>query len=198
MTSSGARGAEDVADDDVVLGVDTHLDFHVAVALDRLGRRLGEVKVPTTAEGYERVVRWARGFGPVRCAGIEGTGSYGAGLARHLKAAGIAVLEVERPKRRHLRRRGKSDPIDAEAAARTVLAGQAAGVPRSGDGRAEMIRILRSVRQSAVKARSQAANQLQSFVVTAPEGCAAACAGSRPKSSSPRPHASAPATIPKM
>jgi transposase len=91
-------------------------------------------------------------------------------LARHLKAAGIAVVEVERPKRRHLRRRGKSDPIDAEAAARTVLAGEAAGVPRSGDGRAEMIRALRSARQSAVKARSQAANQLQSFVVTAPEG----------------------------
>jgi transposase len=91
-------------------------------------------------------------------------------LARHLKAAGIAVVEVERPKQRHLRRRrGKSDPIDAEAAARTVLAGEAAGVPRSGDGRAEMIRALRSARQSAVKARSQAANQLQSFLVTAPE-----------------------------
>jgi transposase len=156
--------------DGVVLGVDTHLDFHVAVALDRVGRRLGEVRVPTTAEGYERVVRWAEGFGPVRCAGIEGTGSYGAGLARHLKAAGIAVVEVERPKRRHLRRRGKSDPIDAEAAARTVLAGEAAGVPRSGDGRAAMIRAFRSARQSAVKARSQAANQLQSFVLTAPEG----------------------------
>jgi transposase len=115
---SGARGAGDVTEG-VVLGVDTHLDFHVAVALDRLGRRLGEVKVPTTAEGYERVLRWAEGFGPVWCAGIEGTSSYGAGLTSHLKAAGIAVVEVERPKRRHLRRRGKSDPIDAEAAART-------------------------------------------------------------------------------
>jgi transposase len=93
VTRSGARVAGDVADD-VVLGVDTHLDFHVAVALDRLGRRLGEAKVPTTAEGYERVVRWAEGFGPVRCAGIEGTSSYGAGLTRHLKAAGIAVVEV--------------------------------------------------------------------------------------------------------
>jgi transposase len=90
-------------------------------------------------------------------------------LARHLKAAGIAVAEVERPKRRHLRRRGKSDPIDAEEAARTVLAGQAAGEPKCG-GRTEMIRALRSARRSAVKARSQAANQLQSFVVTAPEG----------------------------
>ncbi len=168
MRRSGARGAGDLADG-VVLGVDTHLDFHVAVALDRLGRRLGEVKVPTTAEGYERVVRWAEGFGPVQCAGIEGTSSYGAGLARHLKAAGIAVVEVERPKRRHLRRRGKSDPIDAEAAARTVLAGQAAGEPKSADGRVEMIRVLRSARQSALKARSQAANQLQGLRVTAPE-----------------------------
>jgi transposase len=106
----------------VVLGVDTHLDFHVAVALDRLGRRLDEVKVPTTTEGYKRVVRWAEGLGSVWCVGIEGTSSYGAGLARHLKAAGIAVAEVERPKRRHLRRRGKSDSIDAEAAARTPLA----------------------------------------------------------------------------
>jgi transposase len=106
----------------------------------------------------------------VRCAGKEGTSSYGAGLARHLiKAAGISVMEVERPKRRHLRRKGKSDPIDAEAAARTVLAGEAVGEPKSGDGKVEMVRVLRSARQSAVKARSQAANQLQALLVTAPE-----------------------------
>ena len=90
-------------------------------------------------------------------------------LARHLKAAGISVMELERPKRRHLRRKGKSDPIDAEAAARTVLAGEALGEPKSGDGKVEMIRLLRSARQSAVKARSQAANQLQALLVTAPE-----------------------------
>ena len=81
----------------VILGVDTHLDFHVAVAVDHLGRRLGESSVPTTAKGYERLLRWAEGFGPVRCAGVEGTSSYGAGLARHLRARGIEVLEVERP-----------------------------------------------------------------------------------------------------
>jgi transposase len=86
--------------------------------------------------------------------------SYGAGLVRHLKAAGISVMEVERPKRRHLRRNGKSDPIDAEAAARAVLAGEAVGEPKSADGKVEMIRLLRSARQSALKARSQAANQL--------------------------------------
>jgi transposase len=101
---------------------------------------------------------------------VEGTGSYGAGLARHLKAAGIAVVEVERPKRRHLKRNGKSDPKDAEAAARAVLAGEVAGVPKSGDGEVEMIRILRSARRSAVKARVQAANLLKAMLVTAPEG----------------------------
>jgi transposase len=95
---------------EVVLGVDTHLDFHVAVALDQLGRRLGTLTVPTTATGYRALVSWARGFGSLRNAGVEGTGSYGAGLARHLKAKDIEVLEVERPKRRHLRRSGKSDP----------------------------------------------------------------------------------------
>ena len=138
----------------VILGVDTHLDFHVAVAVDHLGRRLGESSVPTTVKGYEGLLIWAKGFGPVRCAGVEGTSSYGAGLARHLRAAGISVVEVERPKRRHLRRNGKSDPIDAEAAARAVLAGEAVGEPKSADGRVEMIRVLRSARQSAVKART--------------------------------------------
>src|SRR3954470_5468391 len=157
---------------EVILGVDTHLDFHVAAALDHLGRRLGECSVPTTVRGYEWLLRWAEGFGPVRCAGVEGTSSYGAGLARHLKAQGIEVLEVERPKRR---RRGschnveKSDPSDAERAARAVLAGEASGVPKSGDGRVEMIRALRTAPRSAMKARTQAANQLQGLRVTAPD-----------------------------
>jgi transposase len=105
----------------VVLGVDTHLDFHVAVALDHLGRRLGEASVPTTAKGYEGLLRWAEGFGPVRCAGVEGTSSYGAGIARHLRARGIEVLEVERPKHRRPNSHSnlkKSDPSDAERAAR--------------------------------------------------------------------------------
>jgi transposase len=156
----------------VILGVDTHLDFHVAVAVDHLGRRLGESRVPTTAKGYEGLLRWAEGFGPVRCAGIEGTSSYGAGLARHLRVRGIEVLEVERPKRR--RRSShcnvkKSDPSDAESAARAVLAGEASGVPKSADGRVEMIRALRAARRSAMKARTQAANQLQGLRLTAPE-----------------------------
>ena len=144
----------------VIPGVNTHLDFHVAVTVNHLGRRLGEASVPTTAKGYEELLRWAEGFGPVRCAGVEGTSSYGAGLARHLRTKGVEVLEVERPDRRRRSRRSveKSDPSDAEAAARTVLAGEASGVPKSADGRVEMIRALRAARRSAIKARTQAAN----------------------------------------
>jgi transposase len=156
----------------VILGVDTHLDFHVAVAVDHLGRRLGESSVPTTVKGYESLLNWAEDFGPVRCAGVEGTSSYGAGLVRHLRARGIEVLEVERPERRRRSSRRnleKSDPSDAERAARAVLAGETSGVPKSGDGRVEMIRALRAARRSAMKARTQAANQLQGLRVTAPE-----------------------------
>ena len=157
---------------EVILGVDTHLDFHVAVAIDHLGRRLGESSAPTTPKGYEKLLIWAEDFGSVRCAGVEGTSSYGAGLARHLRARGIEVLEVERPKhRRRSSRRNvqKSDPSDAESAARAVLSGEASGVPKSADGRVEMIRTLRAARRSAIKARTQAANQLQIVRVTAPE-----------------------------
>ncbi|MCA1717307.1 MAG: IS110 family transposase [Actinobacteria bacterium] len=167
MSTTAVQGPENVLE--VVLGVDTHLDIHVAAVLDQLGRPLGELAVPTTKRGYHSLLAWAEGFGPVRCAGVEGTSSYGAGLTRHLKAAGLVVVEVQRPKRRHLRRNGKSDPIDAEAAARAVLAGQTQGVPKSADGRVEMIRVLRAARRSAVKAKTQAANQLQGLRVTAPE-----------------------------
>ena len=142
----------------VILGVDTHLHFHVAVAVDNLGRRLGEASVPTSAKGYEMLIRWAEAFGPVSRAGVEGTSSYGAGLARHLGAKGIEVLEVERSKyRRRSSRRNleKSDPSDAQAAARAVLAGEASGVPKSGNGTVEMIRALRAARRSAMKARGR-------------------------------------------
>ena len=170
MTMIGAERPD--TEVETILGVDTHLDFHVAVAVDHLGSYLGESSVPTNVEGYERLLRWAEGFGPVRCAGVEGTSSYGAGLTRHLRAMGIEVLEVERPKHRRRSSRSnlqKSDPSDAEAAARAVLAGEASGVPKSGDGTVEMIRVLRAARRSAIKARTQAANQLQGMRVTAPE-----------------------------
>ena len=155
----------------VTVGVDTHKDVHVAVALDGLGRRLGTLSVPTSLAGYKELVDWARGFGPLGRAGIEGTGSFGSGLARFLRAKGIEVFEVIRPRRRDQYRSGKSDPIDAEAAARAVLAGTATGRPKGTDGaEVEMIRALRAARRSAVKARAQAANQLKAMLITAPEG----------------------------
>jgi transposase len=101
-----------------------------------LAEKPGRVlSVPTTAKGYESLVCWAEGFGTVRCAGVEGTSSYGAGIARHLKTAAIPVTEVERPRRRHLHGNSKSDSRDAERAARAVLAGETAGEPKSADGR---------------------------------------------------------------
>ena len=155
----------------VTLGVDTHADVHVGVALDQLGRRLGCCAVPTTPGGYAHLVAWARRFGTLERVGIEGAGGYGAGLTRWLRARGLAVLAVlavERPTRQ-ARRRGKSDPLDAEAAARAVQAGTVIGAPKAGDGPVEMLRTLHPVRRSAMRARTQAANQLHALVVTAPD-----------------------------
>ena len=154
----------------VTVGVDTHAELHVAAALDQLGQRLGTHAFPTTAAGYAALLAWAGQFGAVERLGLEGTGSYGAGLARWLRARGLAVVEVGRPKRQGRRRRGKSDPLDAEAAARAVQAGTATARPKAGDGPVEMIRALQAARRSALKARTQAANQLHALVVTAPEG----------------------------
>ncbi len=154
----------------ITLGVDTHKDAHVGVALDGLGRRQGTLSVPATPEGYKKLVDWASEFGPLEHVGVEGTGSFGAGLARFLKGRGIRVSEVIRPRRRDQYRSGKSDSRDAESAARSVLAGTAIGQPKDADGEVEMIRALRITRRSAVKARAQAANQIQALLITAPEG----------------------------
>ena len=153
----------------VVVGVDTHKDEHVAVAIDRLGVRLGEYRLPTTRAGYSDLDQWAAGLGEVTAFGVEGTGSYGAGLARFLSGHGRTVVEVIRPDRSTRRRLGKSDPIDAEVAARTVLAGTSQGLPKSGAHNVEMIRMLKIARDSALKARTQAINQVKALVVTAPE-----------------------------
>jgi transposase len=153
----------------VTLGVDTHKDAHVAVALDGIGRHRGALSVPATITGYRRLLGWARGFGLVEKAGVDGTGSFGAGLARFLRAEGVEVFEVIRPKRRDQYRAGKSDPIDAEVAARALLAGTATGVSKGADGEVEMMRALRTTRRSALKARTQAANQMRALLITAPE-----------------------------
>ncbi len=153
----------------VTVGVDTHGDVHVAAALDGVGRLLGTMSVPSTAAGYRRLLQWASAFGEIAAMGIEGTGAYGAGLARHLAGCSIRVVEVDRPDRRTRRAKGKSDPIDAEAAARAVLSGAARGEPKSRDGAVEMIRTLRVCRRSASQARTQTINQMHSLVTTAPE-----------------------------
>ena len=110
----------------------------------------------------------AHALGEVAAWGVEGTGSYGAGLARFLAGHGQRVVEVNRPDRRARRRRGKSDAVDADAAARAVQAGEATGVPKAQDGVVEMLRALRAARQTAVKARTQAINALKGLLVTAP------------------------------
>ena len=152
----------------VVIGVDTHRDEHVAVAIDQLGLRLGDHYIATTTRGYADLERWAMGQGEVVAFGVEGTGSYGAGLARFLTGYGHTVIEVSRPDRSTRRRLGKSDPIDAEVAARAVLAGVAKGNPKAGNDSVEMLRMLKSTKDSAIKARTQAMNQMKAFVVTAP------------------------------
>lgn len=152
----------------VIVGVDTHKDEHVAVAIDHHGGLLGEYRIPTTTSGYRDLDQWAGGLGEVVAFGVEGTGSYGAGLSRFLSRCDHMVIEVNRPDRSMRRRLGKSDSIDAESAARSVLAGTATGIPKSGVGNVEMIRALSIARSSAVKACNQASNQMHSLVTTAP------------------------------
>jgi transposase len=160
-----------IADDDrrVIAGVDTHKEFHVVVVLDELGRRLGQATFAATARGYRDLTGWVTSFGEVLAVGVEGSASWGAGLSRHLRARGLNVVEVNQPDRHRRRRRGKSDRIDAEMAARSVLAGDATAVPKAGDGPVEALRQLRLARTGAMKARTAAANQLHSVCDTAPE-----------------------------
>jgi transposase len=160
-----------ISDDEpsVTLGVDTHLDQHAAAVLDGLGRVLASTSVAATAEGYEQLLSWASTFGLVTRAGVEGTSSYGAGLTRFLQAAGVEVIEVTRAARADRRHLGKSDPVDAQAAARAVLSETATASPKPRDGIVESIRLLRIARQTAIKARSQATIQIRSIIVGAPD-----------------------------
>jgi transposase len=151
-------------------GVDTHGDTHVAVALDSAtGRKLDAASFPTTTAGYTNLLRWLRGFGGLDQVGVESTASYGAGLTRFLLAADIEVIEVDRPDRKTRRFDGKSDPIDAEAAARAVLSGRANGAPKSRDGLVEAVRAIEVVHHGAIKDRTRAINQFKSLLVSAPE-----------------------------
>ncbi len=154
---------------EVVGGVDTHLEAHVAAVVDHIGQILATKSFPATRTGYQQLLDWLRGHGQLVRIGVEGTGSYGAGLTRHLLGEGIHVVEVNRPDRQRRRRRGKSDTVDAEAAARAALNGDAVAIPKAGDGEVEGLRALRIARKSAIKARTQATLQIRDLILTAPD-----------------------------
>jgi transposase len=150
-------------------GVDTHLDVHVAAAVDAIGGLLGVRSFPTSPAGYHALSSWLGSFGPVERVGVEGTGAYGAGLARHLAASGITVIEVDRPNRQERRRHGKSDELDAIEAARAVLSGRARGQAKGGTGNVEALRALLVAKRSARSVRISTTGRLRHLIVTAPD-----------------------------
>jgi transposase len=152
----------------VIGGIDTHTDVHQAAVIDTVGRHLATEAFSTTPDGYQRLLDWLRSHGELLAVGLEGTGAYGAEVARFLTANGVAVIEVDRPDRKARRDNGKSDPVDAYAAATAVLSGRASGTPKTRNGIVEAIRTLRVARSSAVKARTQTINQIRNLIVTAP------------------------------
>ncbi len=154
----------------VIGGVDTHKDSHHAAVITDSGKLLDDQRFPASGEGHRALLAWLQSFGDVLAIGIEGTSSYGAELTRVLTTSGIALFEVNRPDRSARRRRGKSDQLDSEQAARSVLAGTATAIPKAKSGSVEVIRTLRVTRSTAVKAKTQAMNALQSILVTAPTG----------------------------
>ena len=147
-------------------GIDTHKDIHVAALLDSGGGLVGSASFPTTQAGYRQLQAWMGSVGAVVRVGVEGTGSYGAGICRQLSVAGVEVVEVNRPDRAERRRRGKSDGLDAAAAAEAARSGQRIAVPKSRDGQVESVRVLRLDRGSAVQARTKAFQQMDQLIVT--------------------------------
>jgi transposase len=153
----------------IIGGVDTHLDVHVAAAVDVNGAVLGVRSFPTTPHGYHALSCWLGSFGPLERVGVEGTGTYGAGLARHLAASGVSVIEVDRPNRQERRRNGKSDELDAIEAARAALSGRARGHAKGGAGTVEALRALLVAKRSARSIRIKTTGQLRHLVITAPD-----------------------------
>jgi transposase len=164
----------------IIAGVDTHADTHHAAVIGAHGAAIADAEFPTTEHGYAQLLDWLGSFGRLRSVGVEGTGSYGAGLSRHLCAQGVPVVEVNHPDRTQRRLTGKSDPLDAYAAAQAILAQRATAIPKLGTGIAEAIRVLHTVRASAVKARTATINELRALLVTAPTGLRDAVRGLGP------------------
>lgn len=150
-----------------VLGIDTHRDVNTAAVVAADGALLGCREFPTSGAGCADLLAWAMTLGRVTRAGVECTGSYGASVSRMMQARGIEVIEVNQPDKRERRNRGKTDAVDAEAAARAVLSGRATATAKTGDGPVEALRMLKMVRDSAVHARTKAINQLKAILVTA-------------------------------
>ena len=148
-------------------GVDTHLDMNVAAALDSIGGLLGVAEFPTTRSGHAELLGWLASFAPVGRVGVEGTSSYGAGLARFLRSSGVEVVEVDRPNRQARRRSGKSDPADAIEAARAALSGRAQGVGKTKDGNVEAIRVLVVAKRSGRSTKIKTLNQIRHLSFTA-------------------------------
>ena len=153
----------------IVIGVDTHKHIHVAAALDSIGGILATVTIATDSGGFKQLLEWAATFGQIIAFGIGGTGSYGAGLTSFVRRAGHRVVEVNRPDRRMRRLVGKSDTLDAENAARAVLAGFATAEPKTADGTVEMIRQLKVAHDTGVKDRSAAMITLKAMLIHTPE-----------------------------
>ncbi|MPY30193.1 IS110 family transposase [Streptomyces adustus] len=153
------------ATEEVLLGVDTHKDTHVAAVVTVLGTVLDSRSFPATADGYRQLLSWARSFGVMRRAGVECTGSYGAALTRYLQAEDVSVTEVNQPDKQARRRHGKSDSVDAHAAAHAVLSGRATATAKAGHGSVEMLRLFKLAKASAIKSRTQAINQLKAVLV---------------------------------
>lgn len=160
---------ESPAERRVVGGVDTHKDLHVAAVVDEQDRLLGSCSFATTRQGYRQLVAWMRSFGQFKRVGVETTGSYGAGLLRHLQSVGVEVLEVTTPDRTDWRRRGKNDNLDAEAVAHAAFAGKRAVTPKRRDGMMESLRVLEACRKTAVAARRVALQMIHNTIVCAPE-----------------------------
>lgn len=158
-------------------GVDTHKDDHVAAVVDDLGGVVDTASFPNRAGSFPAMLEWMRDHGALGRVGVEGTGSYGAGLARFLRREQVEVIEVNRPNRVARRLAGKSDTLDAIEAARAALSGRATGTPKAGDGIVEAIRLLRTARRSAVQSKTQTANQIHAVVDTAPEVVRSGCVG---------------------
>jgi transposase len=153
----------------IVGGVDTHLDAHVAAALDANGGVLGVESFPTTPLGFAELHGWLCAFGPIARVGVEGTGAYGAGLSRYLQSRGLVVIEVDRTNRQVRRMFGKSDPVDAIEAARAALSGRASGIAKTADGNVEAIRALLVAQRSGRQARARCLTQIRHLGFTAPD-----------------------------